>query len=174
MGNFRYPSLWEKILLPILHARAKVTRMKVGFDMHVVSTICTDFNEALCETLVKSSSHLTCIARCLSKDQAGTWKLISVNINHQCSVDISVIVEKLLTPVCTRTHLPVISPYLNWNCRVMSVMEANLGSSLCWFRIGFSKLRDRGGSKRDVQPFSLEPFFGGRQCSRLRERLGCR
>ena len=39
----------------------------------------------------------------LPKDQAGTWHLISGNINRQCFFAISVIVEKLLTPARART-----------------------------------------------------------------------
>ena len=42
------------------------------------------------------------------KDQAGAWQLISVNINRECSSDISVIAEKLLELVRTRAHLLVI------------------------------------------------------------------
>ena len=38
-------------------------------------------------------------------------------------------------------------------------MVAKWGSPRCWFQTSFSKLRDLGGSKRDVQLFSLEPFF---------------
>ena len=51
---------------------------------------------------------MTRMAGRLSKDQAGVWQLISVNIKCQSSAAIFVIVEKLLTPVCTRAHLPVI------------------------------------------------------------------
>ena len=42
-------------------------------------------------------------------NQAAAWQLISVNVNHQSSADISVIVEELLTLV--RAHLPVIFSY---------------------------------------------------------------
>ena len=38
----------------------------------------------------------------LPSDQAGAWQLISGNINRQCSADMFVIAEKLLTPVCAR------------------------------------------------------------------------
>ena len=41
--------LWEERLLPTIPVRAKVTRMKVGLYMH----------DALCDTVVKSSSHPT-------------------------------------------------------------------------------------------------------------------
>ena len=40
------------------------------------------------------------------------------------------------------------------------MLVANLGSPPWWFRNSFSTLRDPGGSKRDVQPFSLVPFGG--------------
>ena len=42
------------------------------------------------------------------KDQAGAWQLIIVNIDRQCSSDISVIAEKLHEPARMRARLPVI------------------------------------------------------------------
>ena len=42
------------------------------------------------------------------KVQADAWQLISVDINHQCSSDISVIAENLLEPFRMRAHVPVI------------------------------------------------------------------
>ena len=47
---------------------------------------------------------LTRMAGRLSK----AWQLISVYVNRQNSAAISVIVEKFLTPSCTRARLPVI------------------------------------------------------------------
>ena len=49
----------------------------------------------------------------------------------------------------------------------MCVTAANLGSPRCWFRISFSKLRDHGDSKRDVQLFSLEPLCVDRYTSHV-------
>ena len=71
--------------------------------MHVVSTTGKDFNDALFETMVKSSWHPNRIAGLSSKDQSGSLQMISVNINRQRSADISVIVEKLVRPARART-----------------------------------------------------------------------
>ena len=48
-------------------------------------------------------------------------------------------------------------------------MVADLGSPRWWFRIGFSKLRDRGDPRRDVQWFSLDCFCRGRVIQTVKE-----
>ena len=60
----------------------------------VVSTICTEFNDALSEAMVKSSGQLNRLASIITKDKVHTWQLISVNINRQLSLGISVVAEK--------------------------------------------------------------------------------
>ena len=42
------------------------------------------------------------------EDQAGTWQLISVNVNRETSAGVATIVKRVLRPGCARTHLPVI------------------------------------------------------------------
>ena len=42
------------------------------------------------------------------EDQAGTWQLISVNVNRETSANVAMIVKRSLKPECARTHLPVI------------------------------------------------------------------
>ena len=66
----------------------------------------------------------------LPKDQAGGWQLISVDINRQCSSAISLIVEKLLTPVCAHAHLPVI--FSVQETRSWNVPELKLPGHLCY------------------------------------------
>ena len=90
------------------------------------------------------------------KDQGGAWQLISVDIHRQCSSDISVIVENFWNLFACAHICPSFSPSKRsptWSCMDRCVMKANLGSPCCWFRISFAKFRDRGGSKRDVQPY---------------------
>ena len=79
----------------------------------------------------------------------------------------SVIVARRLTLVCAHAHLPVIFSYQerrSWEVAdleslgSMCVVVATLGSPRWWLRISFFKLRDLGGSKRDVQP-SLRNCF---------------
>ena len=94
------------------------------------------------------------------KDQAGAWQLISVNICRQCTSDIAVIAEKLLEFACMRAHLPVIFSIQEtrfWDVPNLEVAWMCVFWKQTWARhvVGFGsvvqKLRDRGGSKRDVQ-----------------------
>ena len=67
----------------------------------------------------------------LSEDQAGAWQLISVNINRQCSANVSVIVEKkLLTLACTRAHLPFI--FFIQETRSWDVLNLKLLGYVCY------------------------------------------
>ena len=93
----------------------------------------------------------------LPEDQAGSWQLISVNINRPCSSAISVTVF-LSSSLFRKRDLGMC---LNCGYRGMCVMVANWGSPLWWVSDQFFKIEitDPGGSKRDVQPFSLESFL---------------
>ena len=43
-----------------------------------------------------------------AKDQAGTWQLISVNVNRESFADVDEILKRLLKLACAHTHLPVV------------------------------------------------------------------
>ena len=90
------------------------------------------------------------MAGLVPKVQAGAWHLISVNVNRQCSSDMSVIAEKLLEPVRMRAHMPVIFSVQETRSWDVPYLE---------FRNSFAKLRGRGGSKRDEQQGSLKPLW---------------
>ena len=66
----------------------------------------------------------------LPEDQAGAWQLISVNINRQRSSAVSLIVEKLLTPVCAHARLPVI--FSLQETRSWNVLELQLPGYVCY------------------------------------------
>ena len=95
--------------------------------------------------------------------QADAWRLVSVDINRQCSSDISVIAEELLEPVCIGARVPVI--FSIQETRSCDVRNLELPEYVCCGSMfglatnSFAKLRCRGGLMRDAQQCSLKPLW---------------
>ena len=76
-----------------------------GWDIksEVTAGICTEFID-LFESVVNSSSRKNRIFRLFLDCRVDTWRLISVTINRQRSLDAPTTKEKLLGPARSHTH----------------------------------------------------------------------
>ena len=125
-----------------------------NFKPEVIAAICTEFSEALFETVVNSSLRKSRIFRLIPDRQVDAWQLISVKISRQRSFDISTTKGKLLGHAHARTHFSILfikrpNPGMcrTWNFLDMCAMVANLVSQHCWFQNSFAQSRDHGSVK---------------------------
>ena len=70
--------------------------------------------------------------------QVNTWQLTSVNVDRQCSSDISVITEKLLKSVRMHSRVPVI--FSIPETRSWDAANLELSGYLCYGIVGFGSV----------------------------------
>ena len=123
--------------------------------MKAVSTTCAVFNEALFETMVKSSWHPNRMSDLPSKDE-GIWQMISINV-----LLTYLSLWKKTTESCSRAHICLSfslskkrDPGIAQPATARNACHGSKSGLVTWMiSDSFFKLRDSGDPKRDVQLF---------------------